>query len=274
MKAYVLTSSGMPAAGCRIPGKRRLHGARNMASPNKVKDRFVVKSFVWACWGKDLYRFEITTTGVHCSSGLSSLSSPLIHFSLHPRHLISISTQQSFLLDTMFSCRGADYPYLYFRGTFTQTLQFSRSRYLNMWPRAGQSCVCSLCLVIGLKFRALPGWPTETFGVISFEDTGRQCSLPGGSWAMRCLLFCVLKRCLSQETRVKSRTILCCALKPPVLDSQLLKTINYLYCIKTYEFYLSVLQQNNLVITPYVSVKTWGVWMCFWWTSFSSEWGC
>lgn len=43
MKAYVLTSSGMPAAGCRIPGKRRLHGDRNMASPNKVKDRFVLR---------------------------------------------------------------------------------------------------------------------------------------------------------------------------------------------------------------------------------------
>lgn len=33
----------MPAAGCRIPGKRRLHGDRNRASPNKVKDCFVVR---------------------------------------------------------------------------------------------------------------------------------------------------------------------------------------------------------------------------------------
>ena len=39
MKAYVLTSSGMPAAGCRIPGKRRLHGDRNRASPNKRRPK-------------------------------------------------------------------------------------------------------------------------------------------------------------------------------------------------------------------------------------------
>ena len=60
--------------------------------PKEVKDCLMLRVLSEGAGVRTLDRFAITGTGDHCFSGLSSLSSAFRLFSLHPRHLISIST--------------------------------------------------------------------------------------------------------------------------------------------------------------------------------------
>ena len=104
MKAYVLTSSGMPAAGCRIPGKRRLHGDRNRASPNKVKDCFVVKVLSEGAGGRTragLKSLELESTALlvsvpclqhsYCSLYIPGIKSPFQHTVFFVRYYVFLS---------------------------------------------------------------------------------------------------------------------------------------------------------------------------------------
>ena len=259
-----------------------------MESSNKLKECFLGRVCQRVLGAGILHSSEITGTGVDCSSGLSSLSSAFILFScLHSRYLLSICNTKS-LLNNLFSCCGTDRPYSRASAaTTTQSVLSSPNHCMSMWPRAGQSwrlfplfsdwSKMWVCFQYG-QHRSSMWFHSRIRGdraPLFLVDHELWDSFSSASWRKSCLWQETLMSARIEEGRQTEprdgesgnldHMVLCLA-STCAWISQLLKPIHYSYCI-------NFVTENNLVITPHV-IKTWGIWICFWLTSFSSEWSC
>lgn len=192
MQVFELTTSGITAAGLRISGRRKPQGWQEGGITKQLKEQIAREKFsIVGCCGRDLVDFN--PLELRFPALLISVSY-LQHFwsSVQSKYLIPIFNRVLFvrfffLSDGNSICSNP------------QNILCLPATILSMWSKAGQS-----------GFPAHNDWSKRWLYVSSAANHKSsmvfhlriECIFPPSrSWAVRCLLFCLLKKsCLWQET--------------------------------------------------------------------------